>query len=267
MKRTWNLLLWTTVSLLLVGATGAHAAETLTIGTTAGDFADLAKEGLKPQLEKQGYTVKVVEFTDYVTPNLALADGRVDVNIFQHKPYLDQFAKEKGLRLSPLAQVPTAPLGLYPAKLKTLNEVKNGSSIAIPNDPTNLSRALTILSDLGWIEIAKDASPLLVGTKDIVKNPKNLKILPLEAAQIPRATQDVDFAVINGNYATNAGIALTSALVQEKSNLYVNWAVVTEKNIATKFSKDLIAILNSDDFKKYAHARFKGYKLPEAWTK
>ncbi len=268
MKTHWNFLLKIVFALFFVTITShADPTKNLIIGTTAGDFADMAKEGLKPPLEKQGYTVKVVEFTDYVTPNLALADGKIDVNIFQHKPYLEHFAKEKGLHLKPIAQVPTSPLGLYSGKLKSLKDIKEGSSIAMPNDATNLSRALTILADLGWIEISKNANPLLVGTRDITKNPKNLKITPLEAAQVPRATQDVDFAVINGNYATNAGIPMSSALTLEKSNLYVNWAVVAEKNFGAKFSQDLITVLNSEDFKKFAHKRFKGYKFPEAWKK
>lgn len=245
----------------------SETTKSITIGTTAGDFYDLANGGLKPQFEKLGYKVNIIEFTDYVTPNIALAEGRLDVNIFQHKPYLEQFAKEKGLALKVLAQVPTAPLGLYPAKLKDIKDVKTESSIAIPNDPTNLSRALTILSELGWIKINKDADPFLISSKDITENPKKLKITLLEAAQIPRVLKDVDYAVINGNYATSAGISLTSALVQEQSNLYINWAVVSEKNLISEASKDLTTALNSDEFKTFAAERFKGYKVPEAWTK
>ena len=254
-------------TLLFVVAAKAADTTKLTIGATTGDFADMVKESLKPILEKKGYTVKLVEFSDYVTPNLALSDGQLDVNIFQHKPYLEHFAKEKNLKLSPIAQVPTGPLGLYAGKLKTLGAVKNESTVAIPNDATNLSRALTLLSDLGWIEVAKNANPLLVGVKDISKNPKNLKIKLLEAAQLPRVLADVDYAVINGNYATSSGIALDSALSQEKSELYVNWAVTTEKNANSKFAQDLVAAINSDEFKKYAKAKFKGYKYPSAWKK
>ncbi|MBC7467638.1 MAG: hypothetical protein H7256_16725, partial [Bdellovibrio sp.] len=165
-----NLTLALSTLFLTTAVHGADATK-LTIGATTGDFADMVKESLKPILEKKGYSVKLVEFTDYVTPNLALSDGQLDVNIFQHKPYLEQFAKEKNLKLAAIAQVPTAPLGLYAGKLKTLAAVKNESTIAIPNDATNLSRALTILSDLGWIEVAKNANPLLVSIKDISKNP------------------------------------------------------------------------------------------------
>lgn len=268
MKKNFVKWLVITLGLAALAITQAEAqAKNITIGATVGDFADLVKQGLRPQLEKKGYKVRLVEFTDYVTPNLALSEGRLDANIFQHKPYLDQFAKEKGLKLSAVAQVPTAPLGLYAGKLKSLADVKNESKIAIPNDATNLSRALTILSDLGWIEISKNANPLLVGTKDITKNQKKLKIVLLEAAQLPRALADVDFAVINGNYVTSAGIALTSALTQEKSDLYINWLVVAEKNKDSAVTKDLVEVLNSEEVKKYSQTKFKGYKFPSSWKK
>lgn len=253
----------------LTTATAVRAADAaptpFTIGATTGDFSDMVKDSIKPLLEKKGYTVKLVEFTDYITPNLALSEGQLDANIFQHKPYLQEFAKVKNLSLSPIVQVPTAPLGLYAGKLKSLAEAKHESTVAIPNDATNLSRALTILSEIGWIEVSKNANPLLVSVKDITKNPKNLKIKLLEAAQLPRALADVDYAVINGNYATSAGIALDSALAQEKSDLYVNWVVVAKKNETSKQAKDLTEVINSADFKKYAKAKFKGYKYPSNW--
>lgn len=201
-----------------------------------------------------------------MTPNIALSESRLDANIFQHKPYLEQFTKEKGLALKVLAQVPTAPLGLYPAKLKNLSDIKIESSVAIPNDPTNLSRALTILSDLNWIKLKEGVDPFLIGLQDIKDNPKKLKITLLEAAQIPRVIKDVDYAVINGNYATSAGLKLTSALVQEKSNQYINWVVVEEKNMSSQKSKDLIEVLNSEAFKNFARQKFEGYKWPDSWA-
>lgn len=208
----------------------------------------------------------MVEFSDYVTPNIALSEGQIDVNIFQHKPYLDQFITEKKLQLTAIVQVPTAPLGLYAGQLKSISEVHQKSIIAIPNDPTNLSRALVILSDLGWIEMVKGFNPLLAGLKDISKNPKNLKIVLLEAAQLPRALGDVDFAIINGNYATSSGLSLTSALAREKSDSYINWAVVQEKNIKASSTKDLIEVLNSTAFKNYSKKKFKGYQFPRQWN-
>ncbi len=263
MKRIPHVLLAISLSLSFVSK--AFSATEITIGTTAGDFGEMAKLGIKPELEKKGYKVKVIEFTDYVTPNLALASGQIQANIFQHKPYLIDFAKAKGLELYPLTEVPTAPLGLYAGKLKTLNAVKEGTSIAIPNDPTNLSRALTILKDLGWIDIAKDADPLLISTRQISSNPKKLKIVALEAAQLPRSLADVDYAIINGNYATNSGIALSSALSQEKSEAYLNWAVIPQKAKDSTLAKDLKDAINSSSFKTYAKERFKGYRFPPSW--
>lgn len=239
----------------------------IVIGTTAGDFADLVKHGLKPILEKNGYAVKLIEFTDYVTPNLALEEKRLSANIFQHKPYLDEFAKEKGLHLKAVAEVPTAPLGIYAGKTKALKDVKNKAVIAIPNDATNLSRALTILSELGWVKISPKANPILVSVRDITENKKELNIKLLEAAQLPRIVSEVDFAIINGNYATNAGIGLETALAKEKSDLYINWLVVRESDQNSEITKALIQSLNDDAFKKFSESRFKGYKFPKSWKK
>jgi len=243
----------------------SFAATEKVIGATVGDFADLTRESLKPLLEKKGYSIKVVEFTDYVQPNIALSEGTLDLNIFQHKPYLEQFAKEKGLSLMPVAQVPTAPLGIYPGKLKTLDAVKNGSTVAMPNDPTNLARALLILADLKWIELPAKIDPFKVGPQDIVKNPKNIKIVQLEAAQIPRALQDVDYAIINGNYVVSSGMLLTSKLAPEKSDAYINWAVMRTKDAQGDFAKAVKEALSSKEFQVYAKNKFKGYKYPSHW--
>lgn len=257
---------WLLLSLMsLLAVSPAFSASEKVIGATVGDFADLSRESLKPLLEKKGFKVRVVEFTDYVQPNIALSEGSLDLNIFQHKPYLDQFAKEKGLSLTPIAQVPTAPLGIYPGKLKQLSEVKNGSTVAMPNDPTNLARALLILADLKWIELPAKFDPFKIAPKDIVKNPKNIKIVQLEAAQIPRATQDVDYAIINGNYVVSSGMSLTSKLMGEKSDAYINWAVVRSKEAQSDFAKAVIEALNSKEFQAYAKNKFKGYKYPSSW--
>lgn len=235
------------------------------IGATVGDFAELVKDGIKPQLEKKGYKVKLVEFTDYVTPNIALAQGALDANIFQHKPYMDQFAKEKGLKITALTQVPTAPLGLYGGKLSKLANVKSNSTIAIPNDPTNLARALVLIKDLGWIELKTNTNLFLAGLSDISKNPKNLKIILLEAAQLPRALQDVDYGVVNGNYVISSGMDLTKSLFMEKSNAYINWVAVNTKDLNTKFVNDLKDVLNSKEIIEYSKNKFKGYKYPANW--
>ncbi|HEZ0570672.1 hypothetical protein I7J22_10220 [Neisseria meningitidis] len=244
---------------------GAEKKE-IVFGTTVGDFGDMVKEQIQPELEKKGYTVKLVEFTDYVRPNLALAEGELDINVFQHKPYLDDFKKEHNLDITEVFQVPTAPLGLYPGKLKSLEEVKDGSTVSAPNDPSNFARVLVMLDELGWIKLKDGINPLTASKADIAENLKNIKIVELEAAQLPRSRADVDFAVVNGNYAISSGMKLTEALFQEPSFAYVNWSAVKTADKDSQWLKDVTEAYNSDAFKAYAHKRFEGYKSPAAWN-
>jgi len=234
---------------------GAEKKE-IVFGTTAGDFGDMVKDQIQPALEKKGYKVKLIEFTDYVRPNLALAEGELDINIFQHKPYLDDFKKEHKLDIVEAFQVPTAPLGLYPGKLKSLDEA---------NDPSNFARALVMLNELGWIKLKADVDPLTASKNDIAENPKNIQIVELEAAQLPRSRADVDFAVVNGNYAMSSGMKLTEALFQEPSFAYVNWSAVRTADKDSQWLKDVTEAYNSDEFKAYSQKRFAGYKYPAAW--
>ncbi|EJU52245.1 D-methionine ABC transporter, periplasmic D-methionine-binding protein [Neisseria meningitidis 93004] len=244
---------------------GAEKKE-IVFGTTVGDFGDMVKEQIQAELEKKGYTVKLVEFTDYVRPNLALAEGELDINVFQHKPYLDDFKKEHNLDITEVFQVPTAPLGLYPGKLKSLEEVKDGSTVSAPNDPSNFARVLVMLDELGWIKLKDGINPLTASKADIAENLKNIKIVELEAAQLPRSRADVDFAVVNGNYAISSGMKLTEALFQEPSFAYVNWSAVKTADKDSQWLKDVTEAYNSDAFKAYAHKRFEGYKSPAAWN-
>lgn len=238
----------------------------IVFGTTVGDFGDMVKNAVKPQLEKQGYKVKLVEFSDYIRPNQALANGDIDINIFQHKPYLDTFKKEHNLDLVEVFQVPTAPLGIYAGKMTALDQVKDGSSLAAPNDPSNFARALVMLNELGWIKLKDNINPLTASKADIAENTKNIKLVELEAAQLPRSRSDVDFAVVNGNYATSSGMKLTDALFQEPSFAYVNWSAVRTADKDTKWVKDVTNAYNSAEFKKYAHETFPGYKYPAIWN-
>ncbi|WP_296403506.1 MetQ/NlpA family ABC transporter substrate-binding protein [Psychrobacter sp.] len=240
--------------------------KTIVIGTTEGDFADMVRDQVKSDLEAKGYTVKLTTFTDYVRPNIALAQGDLDINIFQHKPYLDTFKKENNLDLVEVFQVPTAPLGIYSGKKKALNEAYNGMKVSAPNDPSNFARALVMMNDLGWITLKDNVDPLTASKSDIASNPMNIDIVELEAAQLPRARDEVDFAIINGNYATDSGIKLTDALYQEKSFAYVNWSAVKTADKDAKWVKDVTDSYNSDSFKAYAHKTFPGYKYPKIWN-
>ncbi|WP_198333834.1 MetQ/NlpA family ABC transporter substrate-binding protein [Psychrobacter namhaensis] len=238
----------------------------IVIGTTEGDFADMVRNQVKSSLEAQGYEVELVAFTDYVRPNLALAEGDLDINIFQHKPYLDTFKKENNLDLVEVFQVPTAPLGIYSGKKSSLNEAYKGMSVSAPNDPSNFARALVMMDDLGWITLKDNIDPLTASKTDIADNSKyDIDIVELEAAQLPRARDEVDFAVINGNYATDAGIELTEALFQEPSFAYVNWSAIKSADQGKKWVEDVTNAYNSEAFKKYAHETFPGYKYPKIW--
>lgn len=257
------------------GATAETAASDIdpehtkiVIGTTEGDFADMVRNQVKSSLEAQGYEVELVAFTDYVRPNLALAEGDLDINIFQHKPYLDNFKKENNLDLVEAFQVPTAPLGIYSGKKTSLDEAYKGMSVSAPNDPSNFARALVMMNDLGWIKLKDNIDPLTASKTDIADNSKyEINIVELEAAQLPRARDEVDFAVINGNYATDSGIELSSALFQEPSFAYVNWSAIKSADVGKKWVEDVTNAYNSEAFKKYAHETFPGYKYPKMWER
>lgn len=243
----------------------APAKKEIRFGATPGDFADMIKEQIKPALEKKGYTVKLTEFSDYVTPNKALAQGDIDINVFQHKPYLDNFKKENNLDLTEAFQVPTAPLGMYAGKLSSLQDVKDGSSVAAPNDPSNFARVLVMLDQLGWVKLKANVNPLTASKADIAENIKHIKLVEMDAANLPRARQDVDFAVVNGNYALTSGMKLTDALFQEPSFAYVNWSAVRTADKDQQWVKDVTDAYNSEEFKAYCYKRFAGYKYPKAW--
>ena len=284
MKTLWKLTLSAALGLSLAACGGQNqgqgggapaasagsqpAAESKTeirFGTTPGDFADMIKDQIQPMLEKQGYTVKLTEFPDYVTPNQALAEGAIDINVFQHKPYLDGFKAEHNLDLVEVFQVPTAPLGLYPGKLAALDQVKDGSTVSVPNDPSNFARALVMMNELGWIKLKDGIDPLKASKADIAENIKNIRLVEMEAANLPRSRQDVDFAIVNGNYAMSSGMKLTEALFQEPSFAYVNWSAVRAADKDAQWLKDVEAAYNSDEFKAYAQQRFAGSKSPAVW--
>lgn len=253
------------LALTVVGCAAPDDGQRIAIGTSVGDFGDMVKTQVKPALEAKGYTVELVEFSDYVRPNTALIEGSIDVNVFQHKPYLDEFVRENGGELTALFQVPTAPLGLYAGKSGKLADVKAGATVALPNDSTNQARALVMLRDLGWVTLKPGIDVLRASERDVDQNLKGIELLPLEAAQLPRAREDADFAVINGNYATSAGLKLTEALYQEPSYAYVNWGVVRTKDAQTPWARDVVAAYNSPEFKAWAQTAYPGYKFPAAW--
>ncbi|QKY02918.1 hypothetical protein G3257_12105 [Janthinobacterium lividum] len=251
---------------LALTATFAHAKDPkdITIGTSAGPYADQIKLGIKPILEKQGYKVKLVEFNDYIQPNFALAEGSLDANVFQHIVYLKKFALEHKLALTDLITIPTAPIAIYSKKHKTLDDVKEGTTVGLPNDPTNQARALVLLDQLGWIKLRASFDPVRASEKDITVNTKKIKLLPLEAAQLPRSLGDTDYSFINGNYALASGLKLTDALVAEKiSPNYINLVAIRTADKDKQFAKDLAAAYRSREFLDITNKHFAGYSKPD----
>lgn len=244
------------ICLFLVVSTSIFAG-VLKVGASPVPHAEILNF-VKEDLKKEGVELKIVEISDYVTPNLALDGKEIDANYFQHKPYLEKFARERKLNLISAGNIHVEPLGLYSKKVKTLNNLKNGSKIAIPNDPSNGGRALILLHNNNIIKL-KDPKNLYSTEFDIIENPKKLKIFPVEAAQLPRILPDVDAAVINGNYAIGGGLDLEKdALILEgKESPYANIIAVRNGDENREDIKKLLKVLKTDKVKKYMKEKYK----------
>ena len=248
-------------TLLASGLVQAQSADKkeIVIGATAGPYSDQVKLGIKPLLEKKGYRVKVVEFNDYIQPNFALAQGSLDANVFQHIVYLTKFAGENKLALSELLKVPTAPIALYSHKHRDL-AVKEGALVALPNDPTNAARALVVLQDLGWVKLRDGIDPIRASEKDIAVNLKKIKLVPIEAAQLPRSLDDTDYSFVNGNFALASGLKLTEALALEKTGpTYQNLVAIRTEDKDKPWVKDLADAYRSREFLVTTETKFAGF--------
>ena len=236
--------------------------EKIVIGATPVPHAEIL-EVAKASLEAQGYELEIKVFNDYVLPNKALADKDLDVNFMQHEPYLREFNAMNGTRLEPVFGVHLEPMGAYSKSIKSLAELKDGDKIAIPNDPTNESRALDLLAKNGLIEL--DTKVKLRTPMDITKNPKNLKFVELDGATLPRALDEVSLAVINSNFALNANLNPKSdSIISEDAinNPYSNIVVVRADEV---YGKKAIALKNailSDEVKKFINEKYKGAVIP-----
>ncbi|MBR8465923.1 MetQ/NlpA family ABC transporter substrate-binding protein [Campylobacter sp. faydin G-140] len=256
-----NILLTSLVALSLsLNLNAADKSKTIIVGATPVPHAEIL-EVIKPILAKDGYTLEIKEFNDYSIPNLATDDGELDANFFQHLPYLNEFNKNKGTKLIKSVGVHLEPMGVYSKKIKSINELKNGDSVAIPNDPTNESRALDVLATAGLIKL--NDNPLKTPL-DIVENSKNLKFSEIETAQLPRTLDDVTIAIINTNYALNASLNPTKdALVLEsKDSPYVNYVVVKVGNEDSAKIKALSKAITSDEVKEFINKKYEGAILP-----
>ena len=237
----------------------AQDKKELVIGATAGPYADQVRLGIKPILEKKGYTVKVVEFNDYIQPNFALAQGSLDANVFQHTVYLTKFSTENKLAISELLKVPTAPIALYSHKHKDL-DVKEGALVALPNDPTNAARALVVLQELGWVKLRDGTDPIKASEKDVAVNLKKIKLVPIEAAQLPRSLDDTDYSFVNGNFALASGLKITDALALEKTGpTYQNVVAIRTADKGQPWVKDLADAYRSREFLQVTETKFAGF--------
>ena len=243
------------------GSASGSDDKTIVVGASPTPHAEILKAA-ENVLKEKGYTLKITEFQDYVQPNMALENKELDANYFQHKPYLDEFNEKNGTKLVSAGAVHYEPLGLYAGKTKSLAELSDGATIAVPNDTTNEARALLLLEANGLIKLNPDAG-LSATPKDITENPKNLNVQELEAAQLGRSLQDVDMAVINGNYALQADLKVTDALAKEEKDseaaqTYANVVAVREGDENSDKTKALMEALKSDDVKKFIEDTYHG---------
>ena len=239
-------------------AAAPAADKPLKIGVTPGPHAQIM-EVVKKVAEKDGLKIQVVEFSDYVQPNVALHQGDIDINSFQHLPFLENMVKDRKYDLVMLAKTFTFPMGIYSKKIKNIKELKDGAVIAIPNDPTNGGRALLLFEKAGLIKL-KPGLGHKASVVDIVENPRKFKIRELEAAQIPRTLEDMEIAAINTNYAMSAGLvpAKDALILEDSSSPYANILAVRGKDKDNPLYKKFLKAYQSEDVKKFVTEQFKG---------
>lgn len=263
MKKTRIVFL--TAMLTVALGLNAFAATTIKVGASPTPHAEILKVAAEV-LKGQGYELKIVEYSDYVQPNMALAGKELDANFFQHKPYLDDFNKEKGTKLVSIAAVHYEPFGIYAGKSKDLKALKDGAMVAVPNDTTNEARALLLLQAQGFIKL-KDGAGLSATKREIVENPKKLKIEEIEAPQLVRSLPDVDVAIINGNYAILGGLKVKDALAAEAADsvaatTYANILAIRAGDEKRPELEALAKALKSDKVKEYMNTTYQGAVVP-----
>lgn len=250
----------------LTGCNKTAGNTTIKVGASVTPHAEILNVA-KEILAEKGYTLEIIEYNDYVLPNIATDSGELDANYFQHLPYLKNFNEENGTKLVSVAAIHYEPFGIYPGKTKSLNELPDGGVIAIPNDGTNEARALMLLEAQGLIKLREDVG-FTATVLDIESNPKNLEIKELEAAQLARALDDVDLAVINGNYAIEAGLHVNKDALaiedkdSEAAQTYANILAVKEGNENNEAIKVLVEALQSDKVKEFINDTYEGAVIP-----
>jgi D-methionine transport system substrate-binding protein len=239
-------------------AAGSALAEDIKVGVTPGEHAQIM-EKVAEVAKTKGLNIEIIEFSDYVVPNQALADGDIQANSFQHQPYLDNQVADRKFDLVSIGKTITTPMGVYSKKVKSLDELKDGATVAIPNDPTNGGRALLVLASKGLIKF-KDNPGVKVTSADIVENPKKIEFAEIDAAQLPRSLDDVDAAVINTNYAMEAGLhPKTDAIaIEGEKSPYANVIVVRAADKDAPWAKTLVESYHDESIRKFINEQFKG---------
>ena len=262
-----NLVMIAAVSLAALAMSGmAMAGEKITVAASPTPHAEILEQ-VKPILEEQGYDLEVIEFEDYVQPNLVVDSGEIDANYFQHIPYLNEFNEENGTALVNAGGIHYEPFGIYPGKKSSLDELEDGDTIAVPNDTTNEARALLLLQDNGVITL-KEGAGLTATVLDIEENPMNINIEELEAAQVSRVKDEVAFVILNGNYALQAGFSVAKDSVayeasdSEAAKTYVNVIAVYEGNEELPKIQALVEVLKSDEIVNFINETYDGAVIP-----
>ena len=283
MKKIKKILALGIISVLAIGALAGcgnnstkeesaknESSKDIKIGVCPGPYGDMVEKAIEPYLNKLGYKVEVVDFTDYVQPDQALASGEIDANLMQHTVYLEKFAKDNNLDIKSIIEVPTAGAGVFSEKIKSFDELKDGDKVAIPTDAVNLARSLRLLENLGVIKLKEDVDATKATTADVTENKKNLEFVTLDAAQISRSLDSVAIGVVPGNYAIAAGLDFNSALGVEKlAEGYKNVVAVKGEDVDSELGKDLKAAVESEEFFNAITedgSEFKSFDRPDWWT-
>ena len=244
---------------LTVGC-GEKKDNKIKVGVCPGPYGDMFREAVAPVLEKKGYSIEIVEFTDYVQPDTALEDKEINANMFQNPIYLKTFNENHGTHLSWLVEVPTAGMGIYSGKYKSLEEIPDGAEYAIPNDNTNILRSLRVLESAGYLKLDPNLDASAVTLDDIIDNPHNYKFTEVSAEVLTTVIDSTDAAIINGNYVLGAGLSLADAVYLETvPENYFNTITVRDEDKDSQLAKDLIAAVHSDEFRKVIEDKNKQY--------
>ncbi|GAB5099363.1 MetQ/NlpA family ABC transporter substrate-binding protein [Caballeronia sp. HLA56] len=264
MQRRFILKFAAALSAVMLVSGVAHADDAIRVGVTGGPHAQIM-DVVKQVAAKNGLKITVIEFSDYVQPNAALSAGDLDANSYQHLPYLDAQVKDRGYKLIKVADTVTFPMGIYSKKIKSLGELQNGARVAVPNDPTNGGRALLLLQKQGLLKLRADAG-LKATPIDIVENPKKLKIVELDAAQIPRSLADVDAAAINTNFAMEAGLKpnADAIAIEDPHGPYANIIAIRAVDKDKPWVAKLVAAYHSPEVKQFIAGKYSGAVIA-AW--